>query len=289
MQVRRSFESGHVSVSDLARKCGVTRQTAWKAIQRRGRVKKESEPAPTMAASSAPNEPPAAPLASSDPHSAAASLAPTKTLSPEEAWAAKFEQHERMRADMAEKAWNALAGIYLMFMGRANQLIKSAPEGATSATALNTAVRLVDAAHTGLQNLGIWARPAEEERSTKLVIEVMTDEQAAEIRRKVEENAAGAWDDAPSEQPARAAAQAASEAAVNGVVSPRFVLREVIPSEAAAFEPWLNVLAHRSGRVYLRQIAEALGGTGTGDAAAIIIEILQLTGRNPEKLRALAA
>jgi hypothetical protein len=134
--------------------------------------------------------------------------------------------------------------------------------------------------------LGIWAPPPDEERPTELIIRTYTREEEAEIRRMVEERAAGAWDEAPSSQTAAGAPQAETEPQAPAVIAPRFILRETIPSDPATFEQWLASLAHLHGRVYLRQIAEGLGGKRGGDKVASIAEILRIAGGDPARLLA---
>jgi len=270
---RKAYESGHASISDLARKHGVTRQTAWKAIRRRGwNQTKAAEPAPNPpSVSSTPS-----PEAAAEPKPARPAEVPSQ-----EEQAAKIEQHKRMVDNMSERSWNALAGIYCVFLARANKLLNPVPEGNVSATALNTAVRLVGAAHEGLRNLGIWAPPPEEERIPELIIRTYTKEEETEIRRNVEKNSAANFENGAAPSPSLRHAPTPEP---SPTIPPRFFLKESLPSDRVDFEPWLAAIGQRNGRVYLRHIAEGLGGRGTGNLAAIIAEIFQLTGGDPNGL-----
>jgi hypothetical protein len=188
-----------------------------------------------------------------------------------------------MVADMSERSWRVLAGTYLTLLSKGQKLLQSVPDGIASSSALNTAVRLVTSAHEGLHNLGLWVPPPEDERTTELIIRSFTEEEEIEIRQRAEEHASG--------NQAEPAIGSGSSAAHSCPTPPptlnRFYVKETLPSERKALEPWLTVIGERYGRVFLGQIAETLGGKGAGDRADLIAEIIALTNGDVTRLEVL--
>lgn len=259
------IERSQLTQAEAARLLGISKQAVFKALKaRKGKAATTPAPAPAKA------------LPGPAEHAPESQAQPGAT-----AEASRNGDEAEQWAQLGGQAWRGLVHAYAILITEARDQAVAGRGGRIGPVGMNGLTRTLREAEEGMRRLGVLppvGGQQEHDKLQDLIVTVLSPSEEDEIRAAIAEQAGEGLTDDPD---------GAMVPAPPPVTPGRPVaLIDRLP-EAKDFEAWIAGMVGMKGAKWLRQIVGGLGGQTAQSKDQLQVELLRVTGGDPERLRCL--
>ncbi|WP_242442873.1 type ISP restriction/modification enzyme [Magnetospirillum sp. 15-1] len=257
------IEAGQLTQAEAARVLGISKQAVGKALK--SRREQGGATAPAAAPAKAAPGP-------------ADRLSEAQAQSGATAPAIDASEEERL-ARLAGGAWWAATDVFVRGLTEAQTRLAQG-RGKLGATEINGCVRAARECVDGLRGLGLLPPVGghnDNDKPAELKVTVLAPSEEAEIRAEIAERAGEELDDERD---------TTAESTPPPVPRQPIALIDRLPDQGD-FEVWIAGEVGRRGAAWLRQVVAALGGQIAHGKDQLKMELLRVTGGDPERLQCL--